>query len=76
MESVAAVGGGSLPGQTLPSCALRTCAAAGSAEAVAARLRAAERPVVGRIEGDAVWLDLRTVLPRDEPALRAALRAL
>ncbi len=76
VESVAAVGGGSLPGQTLPSCALRTCAAAGSAEAVAARLRAAEQPVVGRIEGDAVWLDLRTVLPRDEPALRAALRAL
>ena len=76
VQSNATVGGGSLPGQTLPSYAIRLSAEVGAAEDLAARLRAAERPVIGRVHEDLVWLDLRTVLERDEPYLRAALHRL
>ena len=76
VQSTATVGGGSLPGQTLPSFAIRLTPELGPAAEVAARLRRAQRPVIGRVQDDRVWLDLRTVLPRDEPFLRATLRDL
>jgi L-seryl-tRNA(Ser) seleniumtransferase len=42
---------------------------------VLARLRAGSPAVVGRIERDAVILDLRSVEPGDDEALAAALTA-
>jgi len=36
-------------------------------------VRRADRPVIARVRGDDVWLDVRTVLPRDERPLRRAL---
>ena len=68
--SQSAVGGGALPGQVLPSYAIRL---AGSGQALAGQLRHAEPPVIGRVRDDDVWLDVRTVLPRDEAPLRRAL---
>lgn len=62
-----AVGGGSLPGQTLPSRALRIPAE--NAAHAAARLRAADVPVITRVEADALWLDPRTVLPAQDALL-------
>lgn len=62
-----AVGGGSLPGETLPSRLVALGVA--SPDAVAARLRAGEPPVISRIEDGRVVLDPRTVLPEQEPAL-------
>ncbi len=58
------VGGGSLPGQTLPTwlVALEHPSPAG----LAALLRAADRPVIGRIESDRFLLDPRTVLAEQE----------
>jgi len=41
---------------------------------VAARLRAADPPVVARIEGGRVLLDPRTVLPGEDEAVLAAVR--
>jgi len=76
LPSQAAVGGGSLPGQTLPSYAIQLGPAYGQAADVVARLRRMSVPVIARVQENAVWLDLRTVLPRDEPALRAALTGL
>jgi L-seryl-tRNA(Ser) seleniumtransferase len=70
----AAVGGGTLPGFELPTwvVALRGPA---PAEALAARLRAAEVPVIARVRDAQVLLDVRTLLPGDEAAVEAALAA-
>jgi len=67
------VGGGSLPEETLPTClvALRVP----SAHSLAQALRLGSPPVIGRIENDAFVLDLRTVLPSEDAALRQALEA-
>jgi L-seryl-tRNA(Ser) seleniumtransferase len=61
------VGGGSLPGETLPT-RLVTLPVT-SPDAVAARLRAGEPPVITRIEDDRLVLDPRTVLAEQEAGL-------
>lgn len=66
-----AVGGGSLPGETLESVGL--VVGGRGAAAFAARLRAGEPAVMGRVEDGAVQLDLRTVDPGDDEALADAL---
>jgi L-seryl-tRNA(Ser) seleniumtransferase len=66
------VGGGSLPGQTLPTRALAL--EVPSPDALAARLRAADPPIVARIEDDRLLLDPRTVLPEQDTALIEATR--
>jgi L-seryl-tRNA(Ser) seleniumtransferase len=67
------VGGGSLPGQTLPTRALAL--EVPSPDALAARLRAADPPVVARIEDDQLLLDPRTVLPEQDTALIEVTRS-
>lgn len=69
VDSVAAVGGGGAPGVELPS------AAVALDERLAAPLRTDEElPVVGRVEGGRLLLDLVAVAPEDDPALAAAVR--
>ena len=71
-ESV--VGGGATPEQAIPTCLIAmTCGDVVEAER---RLRAADPPVVARIENDRLLLDLRTVFPAEEDELLAALRTL
>jgi L-seryl-tRNA(Ser) seleniumtransferase len=57
------VGSGALPVDTIPSAALRIVPSqtrrGGGADALAAAFRALPVPVIGRIRGDALWLDLR-----------------
>ena len=65
------VGGGSLPGQVLESVGL--VVRGRNPTALSARLRAEDRPVIGRVESEAVWLDLRTVDGRDDAVLAGAL---
>ena len=77
VESRAAIGGGSLPGETIESVALRLDRAAlgkRSAEEVLARLRQSDEPIIGRIEENAVLLDVRTVLPAQDKAVVSALQ--
>jgi len=70
------VGGGSLPEESLPTKLLALASTPDrSAEALAARLRQSEPPVVARIEHDTVLLDPRTVHPREDRALIEAVRA-
>jgi L-seryl-tRNA(Ser) seleniumtransferase len=68
-----AVGGGSLPEVTLPTFVLAL--PAGAPDALLARLRRADPPVVGRIEEDRVVLDPRTVMPGEDDAVLRAVRA-
>lgn len=72
------IGGGSLPEESLPSfaTAIRADGVSGIQE-IAHRLRLGEPAVVGRVEHNRLLLDPRTVHPRDDAVLRAAvLRAL
>lgn len=70
----AAIGGGSLPGDTMPSVGLWVPCAKASATARALRLGAT--PIIGRIEDDRLLLDLRTVDPNDDVLLQRALASL
>ncbi|MGV9773340.1 L-seryl-tRNA(Sec) selenium transferase [Streptosporangium sp. NPDC003464] len=70
VPSEAAVGGGGAPGVRLPS------AAVSLPERFTVPLRTGEPPVVGRVEGGRLLLDLRTLPPdRDGDVVRAVLRA-
>ena len=76
VDGLSMVGGGSLPEEgvatkltAIPSQADR------SAETLARRLRANEPPVIGRIDHDTLLLDPRTVQPREDGVVVAALRA-
>ena len=74
-ETRAPVGGGSLPGFELPSTAV-ALSAAGGAEALARALRHAAVPVIGRVAGDRVLLDARTLLPGRRERHRSGRRQL
>ena len=68
------VGGGSLPGDTLPTWAFAPRVA--QPNAAAARLRAADPPVIARVADDRLLLDPRTVLPEQDALVIAALKEL
>jgi L-seryl-tRNA(Ser) seleniumtransferase len=77
IEVVAApgpVGGGSLPGVSLPGFAVAVETGLGP-ERLAARLRAAPVPVVGRIHDGRLLLDARTLLDGDDDAVAEAVAA-
>lgn len=65
------LGGGSTPGQALPTCLLALTPNAAQLER---KLRAHQPPIVARIGGDRLLLDLRTVDPADDAVLLEALR--
>jgi len=75
VETRAPVGGGSLPGFELASSAVTLASPAG-AEALAAALRRAAVPVLGRVAGERLLLDARTLLPGDEADVERAVAAL
>jgi L-seryl-tRNA(Ser) seleniumtransferase len=67
-------GGGSAPGEDLPTTLVRLAEAApgtgGSGVTVwEAALRAADVPVIARVQDDALWLDPRTIDPAEEEEL-------
>jgi L-seryl-tRNA(Ser) seleniumtransferase len=68
VDSTAAVGGGGAPGVSLPS------AAVALPERLAAPLRAGEPPVVGRVVGGRLLLDLLAVDPAEDDVLVDAVR--
>ena len=80
-ETVASVGGGSLPGGTLESWAVALQPAAGDrVDALAQRLRLGSTSgtgpgVFGRIEDGRLLLDMRTVLPENDALLTRAVAA-
>jgi len=73
-DETSEVGGGALPLQAIRTRVLALRPARGSAAELEARLRRGRPPVLVRIRGDRVLLDLRTVETDDEAALLQALR--
>ncbi len=68
IETVATPGGGTLPGAKIPSVGV---AIQGD---VTAKLRAQQRPIIARVVDDRTVLDLRTINPKDDTEVAAALR--
>ncbi len=66
IESIASVGGGSLPGSEMPSCAVRIQHSVYDPDTIAQRLRLGHHSIVGRVQDDAVLLDLRCIQPEDD----------
>jgi len=72
-EGESLIGGGSAPSATLPTTLIALTCYSLSADDLAARLRAAEPPVVARVEEGRVLLDLRTVFPEQDEVLTQVL---
>jgi L-seryl-tRNA(Ser) seleniumtransferase len=72
-ESTAQVGGGALPTVELPTAGVAVGATPADARALDAALRSGDPPIIGRLTDDRLFLDCRTVLPAQIPALAAAL---
>jgi L-seryl-tRNA(Ser) seleniumtransferase len=73
LGGVSAVGGGSAPGVELPTCLMAIEKQGLTPDALEERLRTLTPPVIARIERDRLLLDLRTVLPDQDPQLVALL---
>ena len=73
-EGKAQVGGGTLPRSVIPSVTVDLIAPDLSPTELAARLRAAQPPVIGYVSGGRFKLDLRTIFPRQDEQVVAAVR--
>jgi L-seryl-tRNA(Ser) seleniumtransferase len=73
VDGTSAAGGGAAPTAEIPTALLRVVHRVKSAQQLAEELRIGDPPVVARIAGDALVLDLRTVAAEEEAALAAAL---
>jgi len=74
-QAHAYMGGGSNPAQAVRSLALRICATDQSEQELAQALRSHAPRVLPRVADGAVWLDLRTVFPRQDGDLLEAIVA-
>ena len=70
------LGGGSMPNQPIPTWCVALKASHESVDALATRLRTGLPAVCGRVQNDALLLDLRTVFPRQDTQLVQAVTAL
>ncbi len=74
VDSVAQTGSGAMPLEEIASLALCVSLVGGSVTDLAARLRAADPPVIGYVRDDRLFLDLRTVAAGELRHVEAALR--
>jgi L-seryl-tRNA(Ser) seleniumtransferase len=74
-EAQSAVGGGAAPTAGVPTVVVTVAHPTHSPDRMAAALRAGDPPVVTRVADDRLVIDLRTVLPNDEPTLLDAVVA-
>jgi L-seryl-tRNA(Ser) seleniumtransferase len=75
IEGQSTVGGGSLPGESLPTHLVAIHTQRPSPNRLLALLRAADPPVIARLQDDQLILDPRTVLPEQESSLLSAVKA-
>jgi L-seryl-tRNA(Ser) seleniumtransferase len=76
IAGMSTIGGGSAPGVELPTWLVAISKDSLSPDALESQLRLLTPPVIGRIEGGRVVLDLRTVLPIQDALLIALLGSL
>src|SRR5262249_49209081 len=74
LEGSSAVGGGAAPDVEVPTVLVAVGPARMGREGLAAARRAGSPPVMARVAGDRLLLDLRTVRAEEEPILQEALR--
>ncbi|MBI5059212.1 L-seryl-tRNA(Sec) selenium transferase [candidate division KSB1 bacterium] len=74
VESKSETGSGTLPAVSIPSIAVRCLPESMTASKFARALRERDMPVVGTLQRDAVWLDLRTIPPSDDVLLLESVR--
>jgi len=72
-EGYSTLGGGSAPGSRIPTKLIQVSPNAKSSSEVIQNLVTNDPPVIGRIENEAVFLDLRTVEPAEDQAVAEAL---
>jgi L-seryl-tRNA(Ser) seleniumtransferase len=70
------LGGGSVPTQKLATWCVALAPSEMSVDKLAARLRTGKPSVIGRVHEERLYLDLRTVFPRQDIELVAAVQAL
>jgi L-seryl-tRNA(Ser) seleniumtransferase len=73
VSGASAIGGGSAPGVELPTVLVAVERDGLTADGLSRRLRAANPPIITRIEHDRVVLDLRTVMESQDDSLTTAL---
>jgi L-seryl-tRNA(Ser) seleniumtransferase len=73
LDGESLLGGGSAPSAVLPTTLIALTCYSLSANELADRLRAADPPVIARVEDGRVLLDLRTVLPAQDEVLSQLL---
>jgi L-seryl-tRNA(Ser) seleniumtransferase len=66
IDGASAIGGGSAPGTELPTRLVAISQPGVSADALEARLRALDPPIIARIQDDRLVVDLRTVAPEED----------
>lgn len=75
VPSDAYLGGGSVPTQRLESWCIRLKPTGLSLDAFAKSLRTGAQPVFPRVQQDRVWIDLRSVFPKQDLSLIEAVQA-
>jgi L-seryl-tRNA(Ser) seleniumtransferase len=76
LDGESVIGGGAAPSASLPTRLIALTHRELSADALLARLRSSDPPVIARVEEGRVLLDLRTVFPGQESTVVAVLQSL
>jgi len=75
-EGTAAAGGGSLPGQEIPTSLVSLTPRSLSSSRLEERLRGLKIPIIARIDGDEILLDMRTVAEEEFVFIVNGLRSI
>ncbi len=73
LDGESVVGGGAAPSAVLPTRLIAVAHADLSADALSARLRASDPPIIARVDEGRVLLDLRTVFPEQDSIIATTL---
>jgi L-seryl-tRNA(Ser) seleniumtransferase len=76
VDGVSTIGGGSAPGSVLPTRLIAIAHGSHSADALDARCRGLDTPIIGRIDDDRFLLDLRTVREEEDEEIVVAFRGM
>ena len=76
VEAQSMLGGGSIPTQSVPTICLQVKPQSISVQQLSDQIRKSESPIFGRIQNDAYYLDLRTILPSQDLRVIEAISSL